>query len=174
MLPIEIEQLRESIRGQIAVLGAELLDINFRRSGSRCFLTFIVDRKGGITLDECAEINARLGDYFDKLADESPEASNDKSGFISGSYMLEVNSPGLDRPLRSENDFTRALGDRIRMVYRDAEGKNRDYTGEAKSVNEGRVSLIDSRSGKTLDVSLSSIVKAVREISFKSQDRSRS
>lgn len=164
-LPFEIENKRETIRQEVASFGAELLEIQFRRTGSRSIITLIVDKDGGVTLDDCVKINQRIGQVLDDLtaaiAAETPGVD-----FLKGSYFLEVNSPGLDRPLRSERDFTRAKGDTVRLVYRDEGGVTRDYTGEIREVENGSVRFGNPQ-GRPLEVKLEAIVKATREIRFK-------
>lgn len=154
MLPIEIEDKRSELAAQVEKLGAELLEIRFRRSGAKSTLTFIVDKTGGVTLEDCAQINRRLGDFFGG------------QDIIAGSYYLEVSSPGLDRPLKSPRDFVRAMGQKVRITAKDESGKIRTWSGEVEAVEEGAVSIRSSQEG-LLKLKLDSIVKAVREIRFK-------
>lgn len=164
-LPFEIENKRETIRQEVQTFGAELLEIQFRRVGPRSVITLIVDKDGGVTLDDCVKINQRIGQVLDELTAEIA-AETPSVDFLKGSYFLEVNSPGLDRPLRSERDFARAKGDTVRLVYRDVSGVARDYTGEIREVEGGSVRFVRPK-GDTLEVKLESILKATREIRFK-------
>lgn len=152
MLPIEIESRLEEIKRLIEVVGAELIDISLRRSGSRSVLTVLVDKAGGVTLDECADINRRLGFFLDE------------TGFSQNPYSLEVNSPGLDRPLKTEKDFLRVVGQRIRVIVVDESKKSYVYTGEVLSVREGILELKADKNEPLLFLPLATIVKAVRDI----------
>ncbi len=164
-LPFEIENKREAIRQEVTALGAELLEIQFRRIGPRSVIALIVDKDGGVTLDDCVKINRRISQMLDELTAEIA-AGMPGHNFLNGSYFIEVNSPGLDRPLKSEKDFMRAKGDTVRLVYRDEGGVVRDYVGEIREVANGSVRFGNPQ-GRPLEVKLEAIVKGTREIRFK-------
>ena len=153
MLPLEIEEKLPEIRGRIEALGAWLVEVSFRRYGPKSFVTVVADKEGGITLDECAAINNALSPLFDEL--------------IHGTYYLEVNSPGLDRPLRTEDEFIRAVGQVLKVFYRDAAGRTLEVAGELHGVHQGSVEVWRGRDGQLVRVPLDAVVKAVREIKFK-------
>jgi len=164
MLPLEIQNRLEEIRSQIEDLGAELIDISVRRAGSRNVLTILVDKLGGVTLEDCVEINRKLSFYFDELTKSAAESEGGEFGIISGPYFLEVNSPGLDRPLKTEKDFLRAVGETVKIVSKDPTGNVMTTLGEVLSVNQGMVELKSSRDGSLMFVPLEAIIKAAREI----------
>jgi ribosome maturation factor RimP len=165
-MPVEIESNRGLIAGEVEKLGGELLDIHFRRVGQKSTITFVVDKPGGITLDECVTVNRALSALFDLLT-EGPNGEPGE-GLISGSYYLEVNSPGLDRPLRTQRDFERAKGQTVKVFYRDETGtKSLDYTGEILKIEDGAVHFMRVHDSKIQWIKLESITKAVREITFK-------
>jgi ribosome maturation factor RimP len=152
-LPMEIETRTPEIQQRIEAMGAELIEISFRKASHRAFLTLLVDKPGGrIGLEDCARINKALSPYFDE--------------FVSGPYFLEVNSPGLDRPLKTPKDFLKAKGEPIRVVYLDAENPAKNYTvvGEMVSVNDNELYLKKREAANLLRLSFSSILRAVREI----------
>lgn len=155
MLPLEIQNRLEEIRSQIQGLGAELIDISVRRTGTRSVLAVFVDKAGGITLDECVEINRQLGVYFDEQE------------LMQGSYYLEVSSPGLDRPLKTEGDYSRAIGQRLRLVFKGEDGTVTQRIGDVLSIKDGVVELKSVLDQTLLKLPLDSIIKAVREIKFK-------
>ena len=164
MLPLEIQNRLEEIRSQIEDLGAELIDISVRHAGSRSVLTVLVDKPGGVTLENCVEINRKLSFYFDELSKRTAEFEGSDLGVISGPYYLEVNSPGLDRPLKTEKDFLRAVGETVKIVSKDPAGVVMTTLGEVLSVNQGMVELKSSRDGSLMFVPLEAIIKAAREI----------
>ncbi len=164
-LPFEIENKREAIRQEVTVLGAELLEIQFRRIGPRSVIALIVDKEGGVTLDDCVRINRRVSQMLDELTAEIA-AETPNANFLNGSYFIEVNSPGLDRPLKTERDFVRAKGDMVRLVYRDENGMVRDYIGEIREVESGVVRFGNPQ-GRPLEVKMEGIAKGTREIRFK-------
>ncbi len=150
MLPLEIENRKEEIRREIERSGAELVDMGFRKAKGRSVFTIVADKPGGITLDECAAINHALSSLFDEL--------------IEGSYFLEVNSPGLDRPIKSEKDFVRAVGEMVRVIFKTETGATAVQIGKILSVKDGRVKIRIAKDDSTLDLSMDFIVSAVREI----------
>jgi ribosome maturation factor RimP len=159
-LPNAVEQERETIRAQVEKMGADLVDLEFCRQGGTGILTILADKTGGITLEECAAINRALGERFEAWSLEKGLE------FIPGPYLLEVSSPGLDRPLRSEADFRRAIGATVRVVTRpDAEGRTQVLTGAVRAVGATEVEL--EAQGEVRRLPLESIGRAVREIGFK-------
>lgn len=156
-LPVEIESRLPEIEAEIIALGAELIELQYRRSGHRNFLTFLVDRQNGITLDECVQVNRRLSDLFDgyELAGQG--------GFFQQPYSLEVSSPGLDRPMKNEKDFRRAMGEKVRLWVNDAEGKSRMFIGSIHSVGVESVGL-EEKNGNMLSFRWNEIVKAIRDL----------
>ena len=78
--------------------GLDFVELTFRREGKNLVVRLLADRaEGGITMGECSEINRALGNALEE------------KGLIQGSYVLEVNSPGLDRPLKDKRDFARCV-----------------------------------------------------------------
>lgn len=166
MLPIEIEQRLEDIKRILQKHGAELIDISLRKSSGRSVLTVVADKTGGITLDDCAGINRSLGDYFDNGGSEGEGPQPVQEPFLEGSYFLEVNSPGLDRPLKSPRDYERAIGEVLCVVYSD-EFAARTLIGKLISINDGVIEMTAIKQGTQFMLPLHKIIKAVREISFK-------
>lgn len=157
MIPREIEGIRAEIRQKVAECGAHLLEIRYRKAGPSGVITFIVDTPAGVTLEECVAVNRTLGAFFDELPSDQ----------IQGPYLLEVNSPGLDRPLTTERDFERTAGQVLRLTRREASGSVKTQVGKTLGVKEGRVIFEVEGSGEKLELGLDQIVKAVREIRFK-------
>lgn len=155
-LPIEISNRMQAIRTEAERDGIELLEVQFRRSGSRGVLTFIVDKPGGVTLDECAAVNRRLGEFLDGES----EADAD---FLKGAYFLEVNSPGLDRPLKDPKDFERAHGDSVKVAWKSPSGAGIVSVGRLANVDPAGVEL-ETKTGERLRILFESMTKASREI----------
>ena len=166
MLPLLIENKEQDIKKIVESAGAELVEISFRRAGRRGILTTIVDKKGGITLDECADINRRLGAYFDELSEKGVESEGFEADMLQGPYYLEVNSPGLDRPIKTGRDFERALGETVNVISREDTGFTVVRTGEVLSVKDGLVEMRMAEDGSLALLPIASVIKAVREIKF--------
>lgn len=152
-LPLEIERIKPQIEAKISELGAELVELSYFRMTGRSILRVIVDKDGGVTLEDCSNINRQLGEYFDSL----------EEGF-SGAYLLEVNSPGLDRPLKSDRDFTKAQGESLRITYQDEQGKTMTVTGMLNAYSDGTLAMTLTPKGTELSVPVSRVLKAVRDI----------
>lgn len=156
MLPIEIENRRQEIEARIGSLGAWLVDLSFRKSSGRGVLTVIADKKGGITLDECAAISRSLSEFLDEQSCAPLDAG----------YYLEVNSPGLDRPLKTPADFSRAAGERVKVIVRESPTRTVEIVGEIFTVKEDSVTLKKGKDGVVAELPMAAIVRAVREIRF--------
>ena len=156
LLPFEIENRREEIRLEIEKLGAELVDLGVRRSSGRGTLIITADKPGGITLDDCARINGHLSRHLDEFPGDG--------GFFNAPYYLEVNSPGLDRPFKTEKDFLRAKGQTVRVVFKNENGIGVVRVGELLEVENGSVKLRLVNEEQIISVAMTSISKAVLEI----------
>jgi ribosome maturation factor RimP len=87
------EKIRQLAEPVVASEGMELIHVECIKMHTRWIIRLFMDKEGGITLDDCANISNQLGDIFDIR-----EA-------INGSYTLEVSSPGFDRPISRDQDF---------------------------------------------------------------------
>jgi len=102
-VPIGAETLGR-IREALAGRGIELCHVGWVPGARRGRLTLTIDREGGVTLDDCETVS-RLADEVLEAGDEIPVA-----------YLLEVESPGLDRPLWTLDDCRRFAGRRVRVA----------------------------------------------------------
>ena len=111
----------------LAGMGFELVDA--RASGGGRHVSIFIDKPGGITVDHCADVSRHLARVF-----EVEGIDYDR---------LEVSSPGLDRPLRKEADFTRFAGSRVdvKMRMKDENGRKR-FIGLLKGAQDG-VALVE-------------------------------
>ena len=82
-------------------LGLELVDIEYVKEGKDWFLRVYIDKEAGIDIEECGIVSERLSE---KLDEEDP---------IEHNYFLEVSSPGVERPLKKQADFEKAIGKNI-------------------------------------------------------------
>ena len=124
-------------------MGYELVDVQASNGGR--LLRLFIDKPGGVTLDDCAQISRHLTRV---LAVEGIDYDR-----------LEVSSPGLDRPLRKESDFARFAGSRaeVRMRTPDASGR-RKFAGVLRGAEGGRVSL--ELEGQTVELALEDVDRA--------------
>ncbi len=95
----------------------ELVDVECHKMKSRWLVRFYIDKEGGVTIDDCADMSYLVGDVLD-VYDIPP-----------GPYNLEVSSPGLDRPLVKDKHFLAYRGARVKIrVHNAFEGK-RNFRG---------------------------------------------
>lgn len=108
--------------------GVELVELQFVQRKSSALLRVLVDKVGGVTLDQCAELSHRLSFLL--------EATDP----IEGRYTLEVSSPGLDRALTTAADFRRKVGETVRVTLSAAAG-GREVVGEIIAMEDNRLTL---------------------------------
>lgn len=110
-------------------LGCELVACDFTTVSGRRTLQVFIDREGGVGVADCARVSHGIGDLLDV------------EDLIEGAYHLEVSSPGLDRPLRKDRDFSRFAGNEVRVrTYEPIDGR-RNYRGRIVGVESGLVTL---------------------------------
>ncbi len=128
------EQLVNKIKGLISDIfqreGIELVELSYRRRKEGMVLTFLVDRPDGITLEECSQINHKIDQLLDK------------TGIINERYLLEVSSPGLDRPLRTREDFIQAIGKPVRIISRSPVDGRDVHSGELYGIDDRGIVII--------------------------------
>lgn len=142
------------VRPVIEGLGIDLVETEYVKEGSKWFLRLYIDKPGGVGLDDCQLVNDSVTDLIDE-ADP-----------ISGPYTFEVSSPGLDRPLKTDRDFTRNIGEIIEIsLYAPDEDGNKAYEGILQYYKDGVVTLEDEKDGHTKDFEIKKtalIKKAIR------------
>jgi ribosome maturation factor RimP len=129
----------------------ELIEFSWRFEGRNLVLMIITDKpEGGITLGACSQINRQLADIIEE------------KDLIRQSYVLEVSSPGLDRPLKNKNDFMRCTNKPVHVFLNEmAEGKS-EWEGIIAAVGDMSVRL-DAK-GQMIELPLSKINWAKRVI----------
>ena len=113
--------------------GFELVEVEWLREGPAWVLRVFVDRSGGVTIEHCQELSHII------------EPVLDVEDFIVPAYSLEVSSPGLDRPLRKPEDFTRFAGQRAHVKtfgpIDTAAGPRKNWTGTLLGFRDGAVEI---------------------------------
>lgn len=108
---------------------AELVDVEYKKEGADWFLRVYVDKPGGIDIDTCTRISERLS------------AALDRRDPIAGPYILEVSSPGAERPLKRDKDWQAAIGKKVLLtLYQPVEG-SKEHVGTLVSKDEHEVKL---------------------------------
>ena len=110
--------------------GFELVDVEYVKEGSNWYLRAYIDKPGGIGVNDCEAVSRRLSDILDE------------KDYIEDSYILEVSSPGLGRPLKKEKDFARSLGEEVEVRTYRAIDRQKEFTGILKGFDENTVTII--------------------------------
>jgi len=130
----------------------ELVDIEYRRESKGWVLRLTLDKEGGVTLDDCTRISQEVG------------RSLDVDDFIQTPYTLEVSSPGLTRPLKTEKDFMKYLDSLIKVKTVDPLENRRQFKGRLLGVSENRIEMeVD---GEIFQILLSNVAKAHLEVDW--------
>ena len=134
----------------------ELVDVEVKRERGGHFVRLFVDKPGGIGLDELQSVSEEVSAILDA---EDP---------IDSTYTLEVSSPGLDRPLKTEADYRRFVGRLVKVSsYEPWEGR-RHWLGRLQSVEDGAVTLVlEKEKGATARVPLAKVSHGRLEVEFK-------
>jgi ribosome maturation factor RimP len=107
----------------------ELVEVEYLSERGRWVLRVFVDKQGGITVEDCARISREIGDVIE-VKDCIPHG-----------YVLEVSSPGLNRPLKKEKDLLWAIGRKVKIKMGAAMDGRRNFTGYLRSFRNGMVYL---------------------------------
>jgi ribosome maturation factor RimP len=127
--------------------GIELIDIICRREGGGNVLRILADTESGITIDECAKVNELISEVLDK------------DNLIDESYLLEVSSPGLDRPLKTKADFLRQKGKKIRIhTYAPVEDR-KEFIGVLEGFDGKDISILTEK-GARISIALDKVASA--------------
>lgn len=118
----------------------ELVDVEYVKEAGNWYLRAYIDKEGGITIDDCELVSRWLSDKLDEL------------DFIDDSYILEVSSPGLGRPLKKEKDFARSIGEEVEIRLFRPLNKLKEYRGFLREYDKDTVT-IELEDGALLNIS---------------------
>ena len=127
-----VEQQTEALLEPIlADFGFELVDVEYVKEGSNWYLRVYIDKPGGIFVDDCEAVSRRFSEVLDE------------EDYIDGSYIFEVSSPGLGRPLKKEKDFNRNLHKEVEVrTYRAIEGE-KEFVGFLRAYDDHSITIED-------------------------------
>ncbi len=105
----------------------ELVDVEYVKEGSTWYLRAYIDKEGGITVNDCEDVAREMNQILDR------------EDYVEGSYVFEVSSPGLGRPLKKEKDYVRSMGKKLEIrTYRSIDG-SKEFYGTLTSYDENSV-----------------------------------
>ncbi len=115
----------------------ELVDVEYVKEAGTWYLRAYIDKEGGIAIDDCELVSRALSEKLDEL------------DFIEDSYILEVSSPGLGRPLKKDKDFNRNLGNEVEVRLYKAINKQKEFVGILTAFDKDTV-IIEQEDGEEI------------------------
>ena len=136
----EYEKKAEALLAPIVEqAGFELVDVEYVKEAGNWYLRGYVDKEGGITVNDCEAVSRAFSDRLDE------------EDFIEDSYIMEISSPGLDRPLKKEKDFARSMGKEVEIrTYRPIE-KQKEFYGTLTAYDNSSVTIEEETQTRTFD-----------------------
>lgn len=154
------KRLCELAEGLVSRLGFELVQVETAGTAKNLTVRLFIDKPGGISIEECAEVSRQ----FDVKMDEAD--------LIPTAYILEVSSPGLDRPLNSLKDFEKFVGSGAKIRTHQPLDGQRNFKGEIVGIEGDDVVLDDKTAGK-VRIPHSQVAKANLEVDLEAELRRR-
>ncbi|PYG88409.1 ribosome maturation factor RimP [Ruminiclostridium sufflavum DSM 19573] len=152
-MKINIQQVITELAAPIAEnLNYELVDVEFVKEGANWYLRIYIDKPGGIGIDDCQIVSEKISDILDK---KDP---------IEQSYYLEVSSPGLERPLKTERDFIKYKGELVELkVFQPVDGK-KIFEGELVGLIDNKIVI--NQEGNTIEFEKNKVAIVKRAVKF--------
>ncbi|MDF2989266.1 MAG: hypothetical protein K0R50_4776 [Eubacterium sp.] len=136
----------------VEALNYELVDVEFIKEGANWYLRIYIDKPGGISIDDCQAVSEQMSEILDR---KDP---------IEQSYYLEVSSPGLERPLKTERDFVKYKGELVEVkVFQPIDGK-KVFEGELVGLIDDKIVINDT--GKDIEFEKDKVAIVKRAIKF--------
>ena len=148
-----IDKIKEVIEPILKEDGLEFVDIIFRREAGRQVLRILIDKEGGVILSDCVRLNERINRELGER------------NLISENYILEVDSPGVDRWFSSKRDYERARERMVRVTLNEAILDKKEYIGRLREVLEDCIKVEVKKKG-IIDIPLEKVVRARQEVEF--------
>ena len=165
LAPDQFDRLKDALTRVAASHGLEIFDVQFRRESVGMVLRIMIDKPGaapmpnapdGVTVEDCQHVSHDVSALLD--------VEGDTMGIPEDSYTLEVSSPGLDRPLRSEEDYRRFTGRLAKIVTVEPVERQSAFAGRITGIEDGVVLLAEGR--RTHRVPLALIKRANLDVEF--------
>ena len=155
-----LDRVRELASRVASTHGLDIFDVELKREGGQQVLRVVVDRPGpaatpeeSVSIEDCARVAEELGTLLD-VEDVIPSG-----------YTFEVSSPGLDRPLRTADDYRRFAGRWAKIVTSQPVDRQTAFAGRVKGI-EGDDVLFESEGKKLMKLPLRLISRARLEVEF--------
>ena len=127
----------ELITPILARMNFELVDVEYVKEGGTWYLRAYIDKEGGITVNDCEAVAREMNEILDR------------EDYVEESYVFEVSSPGLGRPLKKEKDYVRSMGKEVEIRTYRAIDREKEFYGILSAFDENTVT-IEREEGDTL------------------------
>lgn len=107
----------------------ELVDVEYVKEGGTWYLRAYIDKEGGITVNDCEAVVREMNEILDR------------EDFVEDSYVFEVSSPGLGRPLKKEKDYIRSMGKEVEIRTYRAINREKEFYGILSAYDENTVTI---------------------------------
>ena len=109
--------------------GCSLWDVEYVKEGGTWYLRAYIDKEGGITVNDCEAVAREMNEILDR------------EDFVEDSYVFEVSSPGLGRPLKKEKDYIRSMGKEVEIRTYRAINREKEFYGILSAYDENTVTI---------------------------------
>ena len=110
-------------------MNIELVDVEYVKEGGTWYLRAYIDKEGGITVNDCEAVAREMNEILDR------------EDFVEDSYVFEVSSPGLGRPLKKEKDYIRSMGKEVEIRTYRAINREKEFYGILSAYDENTVTI---------------------------------
>lgn len=141
MLEELLTAVKEKSKAIAESMGYEIVEVNFSKEYRKLNLNFFIYKKGGVDLNDCENFSNALDSLLEELADKFPS-----------DYVLNVSSPGLDRPIVSDDDFRRALDTEIEVFIND--DKKKAVRGKLKAFDTEKITVSENKKGQIKEINI--------------------
>ena len=152
MMSSRERQICDLLGPSVSGLGYELVGVELEGSEARSVLRIFIDCEAGITVGDCEQVSRQIGAVLD-VEDPIPE-----------SYVLEVSSPGIDRPLLTADHFVRFAGHPVRLHTTEPMDGRRGWKGRLVGCRDGNVVVREGDEERIIPLGLVGKAKLVPEV----------
>ena len=147
-------EIEEKLAALISTLGYEFVGYEFGQQNRKAIFRLYIDRQGGVSHQDCSKVSYQVGAMFDV---DNP---------IDGQYVLEVSSPGLNRPLFALAQYEQQIGQRIKVRLHTPLLERKNFAGVLKRVEDGQICLLLAEGSEVLlpfaDIEKANVIADIR------------
>jgi len=146
-----VEQLQKALEALLEELGYELYELKYIQQKSKKTLRIFIDHpERSISIKDCEDVSRHIGPMIDEQE------------LLTGSYYLEVSSPGVERELRSERDFKRFVSETVKIITREPVEKRTVFIGKLTDfdLDNNELEVLERDSNRLFKIKFANVKKA--------------